>query len=116
MDPIPPATKHSNPNTVMLLAAIITLGNLGTILHKSSRVYLFQQAQCLDYYRIHDPTKISLNYHVEESLCKLPAIQSRLSIVDGIDSFLQCLPRKPFCPVGKPLLSPPPPPLSFSTR
>lgn len=87
---------------MILLGSIITLGNLGTILHRSSRVYLFQQAQCLDYYQIHDATEVGSNNHIEEFLCKLPVIQSRLSMVIGADSFLQCLPREPFHPVRTP--------------
>lgn len=80
---------------IVLLGGLLMLGNLGTVLHKSSRVYLFQQAQCFNYYQIHDATKIDANYQIEEALCKLPWVQSRLSIVDGADSFLQYLPREP---------------------
>lgn len=80
--------------SIALLGGILTLGNLGTILHKSSRVYLFQQAQCFNYYQVYDATAIGADLHIEESLCKVALIQSRLSIVDGVDSFLQCLPRK----------------------
>ena len=80
---------------IVLLGGILVLGSLGGALHKSSRVYLFQQAQCFNYYQIHDPTKIDVNYQIEEALCKLPFVQSRLSMVDGADSFLQYLPRKP---------------------
>lgn len=45
---------------------------------------------------INDPTKIDSRYRVEEALCKLDDIQSWLSITDGIDSFLSCLPGKRF--------------------
>lgn len=79
---------------IALLGGILTLRNLGTILHKSSRIYLFQQALCFNYYQIHDATQITTDYHVNEALCKVPSIQASLSTVDGIDSFLQCLPRK----------------------
>ena len=79
----------------VLLGGLLMLGNLGGILHKSSRVYLFQQAQCFNYYQIHDATKIDAHYRIEEALCKLPFVQSRLSLVDGADSFLQFLPREP---------------------
>ncbi|KAI4171532.1 MAG: hypothetical protein LQ348_006916 [Seirophora lacunosa] len=79
--------------STILLGAVLTLANLGTILHKSSRVYLFQQALCLDYHRHHDPANISSRGHVEERLCKVPAIQAELSTIDGLDGFLQNLPR-----------------------
>ena len=94
---IPALSSMKRPvlEPVVLLGAILMLGNLATVLHKSSRVYLFQQAQCFNYYQMHDPTKIEADYHIEEALCKLPYVQSRLSIVDGVDSFLQFLPREP---------------------
>ena len=87
--------KRPKFEPVVLLGALLMLGNLGSVLHKSSRVYLFQQAQCFNYYEIHDATKIDANYRIEEALCKLPLVQSRLSMVDGVDSFLQSLPREP---------------------
>lgn len=79
---------------ILLLGAVLTLANLAAIIHKSSRVFLFQQSQCLAYYMATDPSKIHAQYHVEEAMCKLDAIQSRLSIYDGIDSFLSNLPGK----------------------
>ena len=87
--------KRAVLGPIALLGGLLTLANLGTILHKSSRVYLFQQAQCVKYYRHHDPSVLDASFHVEEALCKLPAIQASLSVTDGIDSFLQFLPRKP---------------------
>ena len=86
--------KRQTFEYVMLLGGILTLGNLSMMLHKSCRVYLFQQAQCLNYYRLQDPTAIGPQYHVDEARCKNPTIQSRLSMVDGTDSFLQWLPRE----------------------
>ena len=83
---------------IILLGGILIGANLGTVLHKSSRVYLFQQALCINYYRIHDPSKIHWPHSVEEKTCKVPEIQATLSMVDGIDSFLQLLPRKSFDP------------------
>ena len=79
---------------IILLGAILTLGNLADIIHKSSRVYLFQQAQCLLYYKNFDPTEIQPDFRIDEALCKLSSIQSRLATIDGIDSFLSFLPRE----------------------
>lgn len=81
---------------IVLLGAILTLGNLAQIIHRSSRVFLFQQAQCLIYYKLADPSKIDAQFQVDEALCKLGPIQSRLSMIDGVDAFLTCLPRKVF--------------------
>ena len=79
---------------IVLLGAVLNVSYLATCIHKSSRVYLFQQAQCLNYYQATDPTKIDSHYHVEEALCKIQEVQSPLSILDGVDSFLQNLPGK----------------------
>ena len=79
---------------IVLLGAVLNVSYLATCIHKSSRVYLFQQAQCLNYYQANDPTKIDSHYRVDEALCKISEVQSPLSILDGIDSFLQNLPGK----------------------
>lgn len=79
---------------IILLGAILVLSNLADIIHSSSRVYLFQQAQCLIYYKTFNPSKIKIDHHVDESLCKVRQVQSRLSIVDGLDSFLVFIPRE----------------------
>ena len=87
-----PPRKVSVTHQIVLLGAVLNVSYLATCIHKSSRVYLFQQAQCLNYYQANDPTKIDSNYHVEESLCKIHEVQAPLSILDGVDSFLQNLP------------------------
>lgn len=86
--------KTSVVQQILLLGLLLTLSNLAAVIHKSSRVYLFQQAQCLTYYKIHDPTQIDSHSRIQEALCKLDKVQSRLSITDGIDSFLSYLPGK----------------------
>ena len=88
-----PNQRASVTNRIILFGAIITLSNLADIIHKSSRIYLFQQAQCLLYYNNVDPTKIQPDFRIEERFCKVSPIQSRLATFDGIDSFLNCLPR-----------------------
>ncbi len=89
-----PKQKISVTNRIFLLGAILTLGNLANIIHKSSRVYLYQQAECFLYYRKMDPTKIQPDFRIDEALCKIRPIQSRLSAIEGIDSFLNYLPRE----------------------
>ena len=86
--------KASTTNRIILLGAILTLGNLAEIIHKSSRIYLFQQAQCLLHYKNIDPSKIHTGFSIDEALCKVNPIQSRLATIDGIDSFLYYLPRE----------------------
>ena len=86
--------KASATNRIILLGAILTIGNLAEHLHKSSRIYLFQQAQCLLHYQNVDPSKIDSDFRIDEALCKVKPIQSRLAAIDGVDSFLYFLPRK----------------------
>ena len=89
-----PSDRRSIINHIILLGTIITLGNLAEILHKSSRVYLFQQALCSVYYSSKSLGEPSLDYLKDESLCKVSKVQSRLSMVDGADSCLAFLPRE----------------------
>lgn len=81
-------------NRIILFGVILTLNALAEVIHKSSRVYLFQQAQCLLYYKTFDPSKIRPDFSIDEAFCKISAIQSRLATIDGIDSFLKSLPRE----------------------
>ena len=86
--------KQSPDLRVVLIGAILTLGNLAICLHRSSRVYLFQQSLCLQYYLVAQPNHVSADWEVEESLCKIREIQSSLSMIEGLDTFLQLLPGK----------------------
>ncbi|KAL9103489.1 MAG: hypothetical protein Q9163_001485 [Psora crenata] len=94
-----PTEGYKTDWRISLLTWILTLSNLAICIHRSSRIYLFQQAQCLTYYRAFDPTQIDSQNKVEERLCKLGGIQSPLSIIEGVDSFLQLLPGIGFLPV-----------------
>ncbi|KAL8743194.1 MAG: hypothetical protein Q9190_004429 [Brigantiaea leucoxantha] len=75
-----------------LLGAILTLASLALSIHRASRIFLFQQAQCLAYYRSYEPTEIGSASTIDESLCKLDAIQHPLSTIIGVDSLLTSLP------------------------
>ena len=99
---VPPA-KMSVRRRILLMSIVLTASNLAVTLTKSSRVYLFQQAQCLIYYQLNDPTKIDPENGVEESLCKLAGVQYPLSIIVGIDSVLSLLPGK--APMPCPLVT-----------
>ena len=91
------ALKLSQKRQVLLLGAILTSANLGLLLHRSSRVYMFQQTQCFNHYIRSDPSQIGSDLRIQESLCKLREIQAPLSVTDGIDSFLARLPgSRPF--------------------
>ena len=87
--------EKSARQQILMFGIVLTLANLAFIIHKSSRVFLFQQSQCLAYYMTNDPTKINSQHRIEEVLCKSDDIQSRLSVTDGIESFLSFLPGMP---------------------
>ena len=99
---VPPANM-SVRRRILLMSIVLTGSNLAVTLTKSSRVYLFQQTQCLIYYQLNDPTKIDPKNGVEESLCKLAGVQYPLSIIVGIDSVLSLLPGK--APMPCPLVT-----------
>ena len=94
MSPEYNSIKPAVRDRILLLGAILTLGNLAAVIHQSSRVYLYQQSLCLTYYKAHDPTQIDFQSRVEESMCKVDQVQSQLAVIDGIDSFLSCIPGK----------------------
>ena len=85
---------------IIVITAILASGNLSICLHRSSRVYLLQQSQCLEFYSYHDAAKIGADSMVDERLCKIKDVQSVLSVLEGVDGFCAVLPGK-FCCVGK---------------
>lgn len=93
-----------NDPRVVLITIVLSLGNLAICIHRSSRVYLFQQSRCLQHYLTFDPTVISPQWEVEESLCKIQEVQSSLSTTEGIDSVLQLLPALVALPTFQKLL------------
>lgn len=83
---------------VTMITAVLVLANLAICIHRSSRVYLFQQSLCLQHYLGTDAEKIGPHWRVEESLCKVKPVQSALSIIEGVDAFLQLLPGQSSIP------------------
>lgn len=88
----PPPVPRSVLRRIALLTAIISISNLAASIQKGSRVFLFQQTQCFNYYQIHDPGKIGWNEMIDEALCKGDGVQHPLSYTVGIDSLLATLP------------------------
>ena len=77
---------------IVLITLAVTIGHLAISTHRSSRVYLYQQSLCFTYYRHHEPATVEGPSQVDESLCKIPNIQSPLSIVEGFDVLFQLIP------------------------
>ena len=86
--------KRENDYRIVLITIVLTLGNLAICTHRSSRVYLYQQSLCLNYYRNKDPAAVKGQSQIDEELCKLKDVQSPLSMVEGVDMFCQLLPGK----------------------
>lgn len=86
--------KISVRRRILLMSIVLISANLALTLSKNSRVYLFEQARCLIYYQINDPTKVDPENGVKESLCKITDIQRPLSILVGVDAMLAILPSK----------------------
>lgn len=84
--------KRDTNIRVATIATALTLGNLAICIHRSSRVYMYQQSQCLRWYLVNDPSKVNEAWEVDESLCKRPEVQSPLSVIEGADTFVQLLP------------------------
>ena len=78
------------------MSVTMTLSSLALSMTRNSRIYLFEQAQCLLYYQSHPSKQVNLQESIRESECKLENIQYPLSIVVGIDSFLSLLPGTAF--------------------
>ncbi|KAL8671124.1 MAG: hypothetical protein Q9168_004369 [Polycauliona sp. 1 TL-2023] len=77
---------------VLVITAVLVLANLSICIHGSSRLWIFQQSICLQHYLATDPSQVGLASLVEESRCKIQQVQSTLSIIEGVDVFLQLLP------------------------
>ena len=85
---------RSVDSRIVTVAIVLTLGNLAICIHRSSRVYLFQQSQCLQHFLVVDKQRIDDQWQVDEAQCKIKEVQSPLSMIEGVDAFLQLLPGK----------------------
>lgn len=47
---------------VLLITAVLVLANLAICIHRSSRLYLFQQSLCLQHYRMVDSHKVGSDW------------------------------------------------------
>ncbi|MCJ1281406.1 hypothetical protein MMC26_000725 [Xylographa opegraphella] len=87
-----PQSSLSVRRRILLMSVTMTLSNLALCMTRNSRVYFFEQAQCLLYYQARGSTHVALRDSIDESLCKMDDVQYPLSITVGIDSFLFLLP------------------------
>ncbi|KAJ5042165.1 uncharacterized protein L3040_004722 [Drepanopeziza brunnea f. sp. 'multigermtubi'] len=73
-------------------ALIMTLSSLGAILHSSAHVYLIEQAICRDYYASLENIGMGGGSLIDETICKIPNIQSKVASTYGIYKMLTYVP------------------------
>ena len=84
-------SRRDHQHTI-LLCAVLTLSALSVSITRSTRVYLFEQTECLSYYRDVGSVQDHGQNAINEDLCKLEAVQYPLSIIVGVDACLAILP------------------------
>ncbi|KAK0120855.1 hypothetical protein ONS96_011055 [Cadophora gregata f. sp. sojae] len=83
----------TDENSALLpVISIVVLGSFGFMLNASTHVYLVEQSVCREYYRLHEPGLIGRNGLVNEAICKIPQIQSRVAEILGVYKVLTYLP------------------------
>lgn len=71
---------------------IYTLGALGAVCMSSTTVYLIEQSLCRTHYATLQPETIQPGGLVDEELCKLADIQSRVASIHGTYKVLVFIP------------------------
>ena len=89
-----PSIEASKKWQIIWMNVVLILGYGSLSIAKSSRVYLFEQAQCLLYYQTQKSPEAKAAGNIEEKLCKIDPVQYPLSIVVGVDTLLSLLPGK----------------------
>lgn len=90
-----PSRRHPEFfRAIVVIFSICFVSEIGTSLIGTADTRLFEMAVCRDYYRKHDPGVIGeppLSY-VDESLCKLNEIQTRLAYLRATRNLVMTLP------------------------
>lgn len=73
---------------------IHVLACFGGILINSTGVYLIEQAVCREYYQLYDSSLVGINGLIDEEICKLPEIESRVAAIYGVIASLEYLPSE----------------------
>ena len=93
------ATPQDNPylqRRIALYLALLTAAfEIPLIFLINSETRIFEIIYCSQYYEQNQPSKIGLNGRVPEELCKINAVQSRISTLRGGQQFFQNLPCRP---------------------
>uniref|UniRef100_L2G7W6 Major facilitator superfamily transporter n=1 Tax=Colletotrichum fructicola (strain Nara gc5) TaxID=1213859 RepID=L2G7W6_COLFN len=87
------------PSAILTVFAVCFLADAGSALLGVPEVRAFEMAVCRDYYMEHDPSVIGeppLSY-VDESLCKLKEIQTRMAYLRATKGLIMTIPGEANC-------------------
>lgn len=73
-------------------ALIMTLSSFGAILYSSAHVYLIEQAVCRDHYASLENVGMGGGELIDETICKIPDIQSEVASIYGLYKMLTYVP------------------------
>ncbi|KAE9371225.1 hypothetical protein N431DRAFT_491624 [Stipitochalara longipes BDJ] len=77
---------------VLVPSILVTLGAFASACLSSIYVYLIEQAVCRKHFLKFDPAIPSSHGLVDEESCKIPDVQAQVASINGIYTFLACLP------------------------
>lgn len=90
---LPPQPRKKPWITLVVLGLLlITIVDVGAFLADPPRTRIFEANICLSYYREHDPSVISADGTILESLCKIDAVQKKLAMIFGFQDLFDALP------------------------
>lgn len=92
-------SKRRTDYRIILITLVITLSNIAICTHRSSRVWLYQQSLCFEYYHAREPAAAETSASIDEDRCKLKEIQSSLSTIESLDAVFMLLPGRTNHPV-----------------
>lgn len=78
--------------TVVFCTLFIIAVDVPGLIGDVSKLRMLELGACREYYGVHDPSVIDSNGNIEESLCKDPAIQSRLAQIRSLMAFIEAVP------------------------
>jgi MFS family permease len=86
--------KQSKPwlFLIVYLFFLVTTIDIASSLFEPPKTRVFEANICLRYYEKHDPSKINKDGTVDESLCKINAVQEKLATIMGWAELFEVLP------------------------
>lgn len=76
---------------MLVILCAVTI-DAGGYLEEPPKTRVFEANLCLRYYREHDPSKINKDGTVDETFCKINAVQSKLASVMGWSDLFEAMP------------------------